>query len=76
MNALIGNSQQYHELKVEEDIETQTIGEVLAIAFVSFMVASIFVLSGWSAVLFISGNTSDGGPIGFLFNLIRTAGVV
>lgn len=77
MNALINNNQQYYVLgEKEEEGDEATPGEVLAIAVLSLLLSSVIIISSWSAFSYLTGNISDGGPIGLIFNLMRTTGMV
>lgn len=77
MNALTGYGQEYIEIDEKEKMEEKTtIGEVLAISLVSSLTVVIFIVSTWSAVSLLTGNTGNGGPIGLLVNLMRTTGIV
>lgn len=72
MNALINSQQTYSILEMEEnEVDAQTGGEIFAIALLSFLVTSVFTVSGWSAILLLTGKTEGGGPIGLMFNLFE-----
>lgn len=72
MNALIHIKQQYHAPEEQRKGEIASAGEIIVIFMVCFMVVSIFIIGIWSAVLLITGNTGNGGPIGLLFHFIHT----
>lgn len=47
--------------------ETMTFGDILAVSLVGAYTFTALVLSFWSALLYFTGNTSNAGPVGFLF---------
>lgn len=76
MNALIDDNGTTASLKSEEELDQTTFGEVLAIGVLAALVALILIVSSWSMVSYLTGNVEGGGAIGFVYNLIRAAGVV
>ena len=55
MNALINSQQPCSILEMEEnEVDVQTGAEIFAIALLSFLVTSVFTVSGWSAILLLT----------------------
>lgn len=82
MNALMDNEGQYFELDdINRKKKNKTyFGDIFATAIVLFFVAFSLTISGWSAVLFVTGNVQEGGPLGhlfkFVYTLVNTPGIV
>ena len=70
MNLL--NSEQIYESNTEKtgDKDKNTFGEIFAISVLILYTIAALVVSSWSAILMYTGNTDNGSPIGFIFNMI------
>ena len=72
MNALISKSQIYdltENQKEPDDVES--VGELIAVALLFFMVALILIIAIWSAAILLGGNTTIEGPIKIICQLIH-----
>jgi len=81
MNALINNQKIYCEPAECGRKRNKTyLGDVLATAIVTAFTVTSLTISGWSALLFITGQVEEGGPLGRIFNfvytLVNTSGVL
>ena len=73
MNALQNNRENYLQLEeARSEKDTTYFGDILATAIVAFFAVSSLALSGWSAVLYMTGGVQDGGPVGYLFHLAHS----
>jgi len=74
---LINDVQVNHNIEEkEENTDTGTFGDIFAISMVGLYTLSVLVVSCWSAVLLLTGNTSNGGPIGLVFNMMQSSGLL
>ena len=51
-------------------------GERFAAALLIFYTTSALLVSVWSAIIFKSGNSENGGPIGLFVQILKTSGIV
>lgn len=47
-----------------------SIGETFTLYSFLLMMLSVLIVSGWSAILLVTGNTESGGPIGLVARVI------
>jgi len=77
MNTLFNNEQSHSQLEdKEEDNGRTTFGDMFAISLVGVFAILILIVSSWSAISLLTGNTAKGGLIGIIFNKILSSGVV
>jgi hypothetical protein len=63
----------YNEAGAAVSQEEKTyIGDVLAAAIVVFFAVASLTISGWSAVLYWTGDIGNGGPVAYLFGLVNS----
>ena len=71
MNALIHNDQLYDEFDEPMQKNDKTyFGDVLATAIVVFFTISSLTISGWSALIYMTGNFNNGSPLGNIFKSV------
>ena len=56
--------------------EKSTAGERFATALLLFYTSTALIISGWSALVMLSGNIENGGPIGMFIRMLQTSGIV
>jgi hypothetical protein len=71
MSVFLGKNQQHYTTVDQEKPDVASPGEKLAAAIVVFMAATYLVISIWSGVVLLAGNTENGGPIGIICRLIH-----
>ena len=77
MNTLINSENLHIQFEEEnESINTTTFGDMFAISLVGFYTISALIISSWSAMILLSGNISNGGPIGTIFNMVQSSGII
>ena len=69
MNVLSGKNYK-SDPRNNENLDHNTFGDIFALSVISLYTFSALVISGWSAILWFTGNTNSGSPIGFIFNKI------
>ena len=69
MNVLLSKGNyEYHIEENNEKIEKKTFGDIVAVSLICTYTLSAFIISGSSVFLLFTGNTNNGGLIGFIFN--------
>lgn len=72
MNALINTNQNYNMLEnKKEPDDVESVGELIAIALLFFIVALALIIAIWSGVLLLTENTTIEGPIRLICQLIH-----
>ncbi|GAB4336772.1 MAG: hypothetical protein Kow0089_07430 [Desulfobulbaceae bacterium] len=64
------------QTREHEQIEQATFGDIFAASVVGFYTVAAFVISGWSGILLLSGNTGSGGPVGLLVQVLKSSGIL
>lgn len=65
----------YCATKKKEEVDTKTLGDILAVTIIVGYTLLALLASTWSAFLLITGRMS-GGPIEFIINKLATAGIL
>ncbi|MCL7489012.1 MAG: hypothetical protein M8357_12665 [Desulfobulbaceae bacterium] len=77
MNLFISNQQTLYQLDAKEvNNERTTIGDMFAVGLVSFYTFTALIVSSWSAILLITGKSANGGPIGYMVDLLQSSGII
>lgn len=80
MNILINTNQSARDQLVEtnefHELCKSYRGEQFAAAVLILYTATALIISIWSAIVFVSGNIESGGPIGLIFRMLKTSGVI
>ena len=74
MNALINNEKSHYPFEEEkENVDKKTFGDIFAVSLLSIFTLSTFIIGSWTLILLLIGDTSNGGPIGFIFNKLLSS---
>jgi hypothetical protein len=77
MNFLINNQQNHYQFDDREvNNERTTVGDIFAVGLVSFYTFSALIVSSWSAIILITGKSANGGPIGYMVDLLQSSGII
>lgn len=70
MNVLSHEKNFTSDAEKREIIDRKTFGDIFAISVISLYTFSALIISSWSAILWFTGNTDNGSPVGFIFQKI------
>lgn len=80
MNALINCDRIHNEYEIRPRKEKTYFGDILAVAIVAFFAVFALVISGWSALLYLTGRVENGGPLAqvstLVGSLVKSTGIV
>ena len=77
MNALISiNEQPVYQAEEKEEPNKVTVGDIFAVSTLGFYTLFTLVISSWSVVQLLTGDSSGMSPIGFFVDLIKISGLV
>jgi len=77
MNVLINiNEQPGYQGEEKEEPNEVTFGDIFAVSTLGSYTLFTLVISTWSVVLLLTGDSSSMSPIGFFVDLIKISGLV
>ena len=77
MNALINFKEQpVYQVEEKEESNKVTFGDIFAVSTLGFYTLFTLVISSWSVLLLLNGDSSSMSPIGFFVDLIKISGLV
>ena len=77
MISLINNESSCYPLEEEEgNSERTTFGEKFAVAMVGLLTVSALLIGTWSAFIYLTGNTDNGGPLRKVVSVLQGCGIL
>ena len=65
-----------YQLEEKEEPSNITFGDIFAVSVVGLYAFSGLAVSGWSAILLMTGNPSGPNPLGLIIDLLKISGLV
>ena len=77
MNALIHiNEQAEYQVEEKKESDNRTFGDIFAVSVVGLYTFFGLAVSGWSAILLMTGNPSGPNPLGLIIDLLKISGLI